>query len=125
MTKTIATHAKTITPHILSHDANDEFRSALNLLARVVLTAPGFDHAHCYISDLSYDATRLASMGDRERLFIVVTDVGTHCVTSFDDVLSVRNTYNGRALMWIEVLCTNPKQGHLHRTWRMLTHSFL
>lgn len=113
------TYTTSLTSPMLSCDANEDFRTAFNRLCRHVLATPGFEHEHSYMTDLIYDAVAMSHMSDDDRLFIVVSDVGTILCADVSGIHHAVSAYRKRALRVLRIVCTNPGVSHLPRTWRI------
>ena len=107
-----------ITAAQFSADRNDEVRNALNKLGRVIL--PCVDTSTFYITDLMYDALKMADMADGAKAYVFVTECGTHFFT--DPVVASHTLANIGLRASFEITCTNPKQHYLHRTWAIVAH---
>lgn len=110
----------TLTVKDFVSDASDDFRTALNFIGRQVLTCKHIDPAYFYTTDLVYDALTLANMADGQRVWIIVTDMGTHLFHNSEEAREYLSAHGGDARTLIKIQCTCPTQEYLPRTWRVV-----
>jgi hypothetical protein len=89
---------------------NDEVRSALNSLARLVL--PHADLADFYVTDLVHDAIAMANMADGEIYYLIVTDCGTHLFTP-ERFAPNEMTYRAK----FKITCLKHRADYIPRRW--------
>jgi len=102
-----------ITAAQFAADRNDEVRTALNQLGRVIL--PCVDTSTFYLTDLMYDAIKMADMADGATAYVYVTECGTHFFA--DPVAASHVLANIGLRASFKITCTCPKQVYLPRTW--------